>query len=85
MVADEQSIAESLACSEAEYVKNYNYQYSAIEYPVDPNLNIPNGWNMPPPAVEPVHDTDDGIQKITIIVQRNGELKLSVEMYKVDR
>jgi len=84
-VADEQATAESLAHSEIEYVKNCAYQYDASEYPVDPELTIPEGWVVPPPVVEPLHATDDGIQKITVKVERNGKVVLIIEDYKVDR
>ncbi len=85
IIADEQTTAESLVRSEIEYVKNCTYQYSATQYPVDPSINIPDGWSMPAPAVELVHATDDGIQKVTITVERNGEQKFSAQIYKVDR
>jgi type II secretory pathway pseudopilin PulG len=85
VVNDEQSIAESLVRDEAEYIKECAYQYSATEYPADPALDIPDGWSVPEPSVEPLHETDDGIQKVTITVQRNGETKLSALIYKVDR
>ena len=85
IIADELSTAESLARSEMEYVKNYAYQYDATEYPVDPELPIPETWAMSPPVVELVHATDDGIQKVTITVERSGEVILSTEIFKVDR
>ena len=85
IVADEQVTAESLVRSEIEYVKDCTYQYDATEYPIDPALDIPSGWSMPNPAVEALHGTDDGIQKITITVQRYGEDKFSAQIYKVDR
>jgi len=85
IIANEQTTAESLVRSEAEYVKNCTYQYLATEYPVDPSLNIPVGWSVPSPVVELVHATDDGIQKVTIAVERNGEVIISTDMYKVDR
>ena len=85
MVVDEEVTAESLARSEIEYIKKYAYQYSTTEYPIDPTLNIPNGWSMPNPIVEALHGTDDGIQKVTITVQRHGKDKFSALIYKVDR
>ena len=85
MVSDERATAESLALSEIEYIKGYPYDYYATEYPVDPTLDIPSGWSLPNPTVEALHATDDGIQKITITVQRDGEDKLSILIYKVDR
>ena len=85
MVADEQATAESLARSEIEYIKGCPYQYSATEYPIDPMLDIPSGWSVPNPTVEALHGADDGIQKVTITVQRDGEDKLSALIYKVYR
>ena len=44
VVADEQATAESLARSEIEYIKSCAYQYFTAEYPIDPVLDIPDGW-----------------------------------------
>ena len=85
IVANEQATAESLIRSEIEYVKNYTYDYYASSYPVDPALTIPEGWTVPPPVVELVHATDDGIQKVTVTAENNGKAVLSLEVYKVDR
>ena len=85
VVADEQATAESLARSEIEYLKDCAYQYFTTEYPVDPTLSIPSGWSMLNPTVEALREPDDGIQKVTITVQKNGVTKLSVVMYKSDR
>lgn len=83
--SNERATAESLVRSEIEYVKNYDYQQFASEYAVDPALTMPGGWTMPPPAVEPVHATDDGIQNVTVTVERDGKVILSTNIYKVDR
>jgi len=85
IIANEQTTAESLVRSQIEYVKNCAYQYAASEYPVDPALTIPEGWAVPPPIVELVHETDDGIQKVTVTAEHNGEAVLSIEIHKVDR
>ena len=85
IIANEQTIAESLVRSEIEYVKNCDYQYLASEYPIAPALTIPEGWTVPPPVVELVHATDDGIQKVTVTAEYNGETIFSVVVYKVDR
>ncbi len=82
IVADEQVTAESLARSEIEYIKTSNYQSS---YLIDPALDIPSGWSISDPAVEALHDPDDGIQKVVISVQRNGKDKFSATIYKTDR
>ena len=82
MVAEEEVTAESLVRSEMEYIKSCAYQGSATEYPIAPTLSIPNRWSMPEPTVEVL---DDGIQKVTITVRRDGDDELSVIMYKADR
>ena len=68
-----------------EYVKKTAYEYSASEYPVDPSLDIPDGWSVPPPIVELVHATDDGIQKVTIKAVYKGNEVLSLSLHKIDR
>ena len=85
VVADEQVTAESLARSQIEYIKACDYQYSATEYPLDPMLEIPNGWSIVDVTVAALHDTDDGIQKVIFTVQQNGDDKLNAIVYKMDR
>ena len=85
VIASERATAESLVRSEIEYVKQCDYQYDASEYPIAPGITLPQGWSLALPAVEPVHATDDGIQKITITAEHNGKSVLSVEIYKADR
>lgn len=85
IIANERATAESLAHSQLEYVKNYDYQYGASEYPVDPSLTIPENWSVLPPVVELVHDTDDGIQKVTVTIEHDSEAVFVMEGYKVDR
>jgi prepilin-type N-terminal cleavage/methylation domain-containing protein len=85
VVANEQVTAESLARSQIEYLKACDYQYSAVEYTLDPMLEIPSGWSITNPTVEALHDADDGIQKVRFAVQRDGGGKFTVVMYKMDR
>jgi type II secretory pathway pseudopilin PulG len=85
IITKEQSVAESLVRSQAEYVKGSTYQYDASEYPTDPTLTIPDGWTVPPPAVVPVHGSDDGLQQVTVTAQYQGETILSLVIYKVAR
>ncbi len=85
IIASEQAIAESLVRSQLEYVKNIAYQQDATEYPVDPELSVPDSWAVPQPVVAPVHATDDGIQKVTVSALHNGETVLTIDVYKVDR
>ena len=81
----DRAIAENLARNELEYVKTLSYQYGAAEYDVCPTLDIPAGWSVAPPVVEPVNVADDGLQRITVTIERNGEPVLSLFTYKVDR
>lgn len=84
--ADERATAENLARSQMEWAKNASYSYNATGYSpapissgadyVDYSVNI---------TAEPLNDPDDGIQKITITVNRSGEQVLTLEGYKVDR
>jgi len=90
VISNEQATAESLVRSEIEYVRKCAYQYhdapgDPAVYSVDPALTIPQGWVVPPPVVELVHATDDGIQKVTVTAEHHGEAILSVVTYKVDR
>ena len=85
MVDENRTIAESLARSQVEYVKGCTYQYDTTEYMADPTLDIPSGWVIPNPTVEPLHGSDDGIQKVTITIQHDGETVFSTLIYKADR
>jgi type II secretory pathway pseudopilin PulG len=82
MTAREQAIAESLARSQLEYIKSLGYLST---YAIDPSIIMANGWAIPSSVVELVHDTDDGIQKITITPEYYGKQVLSISMYKVNR
>jgi type II secretory pathway pseudopilin PulG len=84
VITREQSIAESLVRSEAEYVKGCIYQYDASDYPVDPTLTIPVEWAVST-YVEPVHISDDGLQEVTVSAEHQGEAILSIVIYKVAR
>jgi prepilin-type N-terminal cleavage/methylation domain-containing protein len=84
MVADKEVTAEILARSEIEYIKGCDYDYYAVEYPLDPALSVPSGWSVDTSA-EALDDRGDDIQKVTVTVQRNGENEFSAVIYKVDR
>lgn len=84
VITKEQSVAESLVRSEAEYVKGYGYQYDVSEYPVDPTLTLPSGWTVLT-SVVPVHASDDGIQQITVSAHYDDKTVLSIVIYKVAR
>ena len=100
ILADERTIAESLARSELEYIKNsaYNNTNNPPQYSLDPAIDIPDGYNIDIEAVrlDPEDDgteNDDGIQKITVEVYRQDgptpspedKLILSTADYKVNR
>jgi type II secretory pathway pseudopilin PulG len=100
ITADEQTVAESLARSEMEYIKNsaYDNTNNPPQYSSDPAIDIPDGYNIIIEAVrlDPEGDgteDDDGIQKITVDVYRQDgptpssgdKLILSTADYKVNR
>ena len=86
IIADERATAGSLAWSQMEYVKTLDYVYDAAEYTPVP---IPDGEDYSGYSVtigaEPLHDTDDGIQKIMVAIERHGKQVITLEGYKVDR
>ena len=84
--ADERTTAESLAQSQMEWTKNVDYVYDAAEYsPAEtPDVNDYAGYSSTI-AAQPLHNPDDGIQKITVTVKRSGKGILKLEGYKVDR
>ncbi len=85
-VTDEGTTAESLAQTQMEWAKNASYTTNATQYSAAP---IPAGddylgytANI---TAQPLHVTDDGIQKITVTIQHSGREVLTLEGYKVDR
>ena len=85
ILSREQATAESLVRSEIEYVRSCTYEPDASTYPVDPGLTIPATWAVPLPVVEPAHATEDGLQKVTVSAEHNGETIFSLVTYKADR
>ncbi len=85
-IVDKKTTAESLAQSQMEWVKNASYSYNATSYSAVP---IPDGKDYlqysSVVSAEPVHTPDDGIQKITVSIQRSGESVYFLQGYKVDR
>lgn len=85
-IADERTTAESLAQSQMEWAKDYEYVYGATEYSPRPIPGAKDYGNYSAIiAAEPLHDPDDGIQKITITVKRYDKEVIKLEGYKVDR
>jgi len=83
---DEQATAESLAQSQMECAQNADYVYGATQYPSAPIPSVKDYINYSATiAAEPLHDPDDGIQKITVTVKHSGEVIIKLEGYKVDR
>ncbi len=85
-IVDEKTTAGSLAQSQMEWIKNASYSYNATSYSAAP---IPDGKDYlrysSVVSVEPVHTPDDGLQKITVSIQRSGKGVYFLQGYKVDR
>ena len=85
-MVDQQATAESLAQSQMEWVQKADYVAEASQYSI---AAIPSGKDYinysATIAVEPLHDPDEGIQKITVTVTRSGEEIIALEGYKVYR
>ncbi len=86
IITDEQATADSLAVSQMEWVKNESYSANATEYSPAP---IPGsddyaGYSVVI-AAEPLHDPDDGIQRIAVTVKHSDKEIITLEGYKVDR
>jgi prepilin-type N-terminal cleavage/methylation domain-containing protein len=81
-----QVTAEGLAKSQLEYIKNQDYRVD-MEYEVLDPAQIPNGYSIDilgeymNPRGDSTHN-DDGLQKITISIARDGETVLTMEGYK---
>ncbi|GAH90626.1 unnamed protein product [marine sediment metagenome] len=90
---DQEVMAQSLVQAQLEYVKGYPYDFGATTYPhvytydaiYNPNpVTLPEGYIISV-GVDSVPDTDTDIQKITVIISRDGEDILTVEDHKVNR
>ena len=78
---DEETQIQRLARSQMEYTKSYAYIPGASSYPV---IATPPDYSLDV-GVSSVPGTDTNIQKITVAVSRNSQVKLSVSDYKVNR
>ncbi len=93
IITDEQATAESLARSQIEYVKSQPYDPEAGDYLLVTIRESESSYSIALAATPIDPDTgedlpsgeDDGIQKITVTVERNGNPIITVEGYKVDR
>lgn len=85
IITDEKTTGESLARSQMERVKNTAYVHSVNGYTLpDPVGEDYTGYSSIATA-QPLHDPDDGIQKITVIISRLGKEVFRLESYKVSR
>jgi type II secretory pathway pseudopilin PulG len=86
VIDDEQATAESLARSQMEWLRNVDYVYEATEYSPAP---LPADGDYISYSViataEPLHNPDDGIQKIVVTVKRVDKEIVILEDYKVDK
>jgi len=97
-IADERATAESLARTEMEYVRNQDYSGAPWAYdlpsgtpPADPptwwasaNHTLPagyDGYTVDVTAV-PLHATDDGIQKIIVVITHHDKEIFTLEGYR---
>jgi len=74
-------VAQSLAQTQLEYVKDYPYDPAATTYPT---VDTPEGYSIGVEAGS-IPDADTDIQRITVTISRDGEAILTVKDYKVNR
>ena len=93
-LSDERTMAESLARSEMEYVRDSIYVLANWEYELplgypswDTGHTVPSGYEgyAVHVAAAPLHVIDDGIQSITVTVKRDEQAIFTLEGYKVTR
>jgi type II secretory pathway pseudopilin PulG len=92
---DQEVVAQSLARTQLEYVKNYPYNPAATTYPYvytynktyNPNpITLPQGYDISV-VVSPIPQAggNTDIQRITVTISREGVDLLTVDNYKVSR
>ena len=92
MVSQNRIAAESLAKSQMENIKNQEYDdinNTPLYTELDP-ADIPAGYDfiITTERLDPIGDglgTDDGLQKITVVVEHNGEEAFQLVSYKLNR
>lgn len=86
VLADEQATAESIAWTQMEAVKQAAYVSGATTYGGEA-IPINKDYLDYSVAItaQPLHNPDDGIQKIRVTVRRSGSAIMTIEGYKVDR
>lgn len=80
-VNDEQSVAQSLARTQLEYIKSQDYDAGASAYPL---VSAPEGYSISV-SVSAVPGAVGNIQKITVNVARDEGTIMTTEDYKVNR
>lgn len=81
--ADEQTTAESLARSQMEWVKNLSYIEETSQYSPAPILDDADYTDYSVLiTAQPLHNPDDGLQKITITVKHHDVPLITLESYK---
>jgi prepilin-type N-terminal cleavage/methylation domain-containing protein len=85
-VSDERSTAESLAASQLEQLRDTAYDYDATAYTPTtiPAAAGNEGYTVNITAT-PLNSPDDGVQRLTVDIQRHGETVYTVTHFKVDR
>ena len=78
IIADERTTAESLIRSEIEYVRSQEYDATG-NYTDIADADIPVGFDV---YLSNFTNLEDGLQKITITVKRDGEVVLITSTYK---
>jgi prepilin-type N-terminal cleavage/methylation domain-containing protein len=79
---DNQETARDLAVAEMEYIKSLSYNTSSYSY--NQGL-IPSGSNYTVSVINPPPSLQDGnLQKITVIISRNGTEVIRLADYKVN-
>jgi len=78
---NQELVAQSLAQTQLEYVKDYPYDPAATTYPT---VDTPEGYSIGVEAGS-IPDADTDIQRITVTISRDGEAILTVKDYKVNR
>ncbi len=85
-IVDEQTTAENLAQSQMEWGKDTDYVDNATAYSPSPIPGAKDYINYSAIiTAEPLHNPDDGIQKLTVTIQRSGKRVFQLAGYKVDR
>lgn len=92
---DQGATAQSLACAQLEYTKNYPYNAAATTYPYaytydktyNPNpITLPAGYDISVVVSSiPEAGGNTDIQKVTVTISRDGVSVLTVADYKVKR